>query len=65
MRRVNSEIDRQIGDALVGSSDAIRLILDLFSEEKMQVMFTKIKFSYFAFHKSASIVCFDVNEPSF
>ena len=34
MRRVNPEIDGQVGDALVGSCDAIRLILDLFSEEK-------------------------------
>ena len=31
VRRVDPQVDGQIGDAFVGSGDPIRLILDLFS----------------------------------
>ncbi len=32
MRRVDAQVDGQVGDALVGAGDAIGLILDLFSD---------------------------------
>ena len=32
VRRINSEIDGQVGNSLIGSSHAVRLILDLFHD---------------------------------